>query len=175
MKKLIAILLTVTSTFTLAATVPGYIEKCQLNQPAATSIEVKGWANEALMAVYDLNFINNDKQLQLASHYFTSTAWQHFRGKLDKSKIFKMINDNKFIVSASAEDAPLILEAKLENRKFIWKLQFPAVIVYKGSSIVKKQHILVTQVITHAIEAKGVRGMVLEQMTISPVTLIGCL
>ena len=128
-----------------AATDSGRIIKLvPLNQPNLSDKAVLQWASEAVVSVYSYNFVNFRRAFQTSKQYFTKSGWTSFLKALSASKNLKAVQDQKLIVSAVLQGAPIVRSEGQLRGRYTWVVQMPVLVTYQSSTDQSTQTFLVT-------------------------------
>jgi intracellular multiplication protein IcmL len=126
-----------------------------LSQPNTSDTAVLNWASEAAKSAYSYDFKNYTKQLQQLQPNFTSTGWIAFMNALNKSNNLNVVQDKKLVASATLTGKPTILEKKVRNGIYSWKIQVPLLATYENESKLIKQPLIVTMLVVRDNSPSG--------------------
>ncbi len=114
-----------------------------INAPK-NDIEVKVFANTAIVSVYDFNFNNMIPRQKQAATHFTANGWINFSKALTQSKLLDAVKKNRYEVSAVAMRPPKIIHQGLSSGTYRWKVMMPTMVVYKNDTKEQVQYLNVT-------------------------------
>jgi intracellular multiplication protein IcmL len=126
-----------------------------LSQPNMSDTAVLNWASDAAKSAYSYDFKNYTKQLQQLQPNFTSTGWIAFMNALNKSNNLNVLQNKKLVASATLTGKPTILEKKVRNGIYSWKIQVPLLATYENESKLIKQHLIVTMLVVRDNSPNG--------------------
>lgn len=139
-----------------------------LDQPNMSDIEIKQWSNLAIIAAYSYNFVNYRSELQASSEFFTADGWNTFIAALKNSNNLQAIISNKFVVSAVATQAPVILQKDVVNGRYSWRVKMPIIVTYQSSSLFSQTPLVVNMLITRVSTLNTPKGIGIAQFVSAP-------
>lgn len=105
-----------------------------LNQPLLSKTALSNWVNEATVAAYTYNFVSYRKDLEHAGQYFSPGGWKRFESALVSSNNLKRVIAQKLVVSATPVDVPKILDERIIQGRYTWKVSVPILVKYQSAS-----------------------------------------
>lgn len=144
-----------------------------LNVPNQSDSSVLQWANVAATAAYSYSFVNYRTELVAASGFFTPEGWDQFLTALKQSNNLDAVIAKKWIVSAVATSAPVILKSGPLNGVYAWSIQMPIVVTYQNSSEFTQQNNLVTMTIVRVNTTNSPYGIGISQFIVAPAATSG--
>jgi len=158
----------VTPTRYFATSADGRITPLQpLSQPLVSVSALLQWANQAAVDAYSYNFVNYRKQLQAASEYFTPSGWRTYEAALKSSRNLETVIARKLVVTAVATGAPVILDQRVVNGRYAWKVQMPLLVTYQSASTLFQQPLVVTMIVTRVSMRDVPKGIAISQFIAS--------
>lgn len=139
-----------------------------LDQPNMSDPEIKQWANLAIIAAYSYNFVNYRSELQASSEFFTPEGWNTFIAALKSSNNLQAIISNKFVVSAVATQAPVILKTGVYNGRYYWRIRMPIIVTYQSSTLFSQTPLVVYMLITRVSTLNTPKGIGIAQFVSAP-------
>lgn len=130
-----------------------------LKEPNISTISLLVWANEAIVTTYTYNFVSYKKDLQNASQYFTVDGWKKYMSALENSGDLKNVRDKKLVVSAVATGTPVVLEQKVIEGKYTWKIQMPILVTYQNNLGSTNKNLVVALQVVKTPSHIGMRGL----------------
>ncbi len=131
-----------------------------LSQPSLTDNALLQWVTEAATASYTFNYVNYRKALQDVRIYFTKTGYQFFLKALSDSNNILAVQSKKLIVSAAPTGAPTILkEGVYNNEVYIWDVQLPMEITFRGATDIIRQNVILNMRITRVPTLESPSGV----------------
>jgi len=105
-----------------------------LDHPNLSENNVLQWASQALVSIYSFDFLHYQRSFQGNRQYFTAAGWQSFMDALGQAKTIATIKDQRLIVSAVLNGAPIISNQYIIDGRYTWEAQIPILISYQGTS-----------------------------------------
>ena len=139
-----------------------------LAKPNQSDSAVLQWANQAAVAAYTYNFVNYRSELQAASIFFTPKGWRQFLRSIKASRNLEAVKAKKLVVSAVATQAPVILEKRLLNGRYTWRVQMPMTVTFQSASERRQENYIVTMLITRISTLNSPRGIGISQFVVAP-------
>lgn len=140
-----------------------------LEQPNMSDQEIKQWANLAIMAAYSYNFVNYRTELEAASQFFTGDGWNTFISALKSSNNLQAIINNKFVLSATATEAPIIDEKGIINGVYSWRVSMPIMVTYQSSSLYSQTPLKISILIARESTLNVPKGIGIAQFVSTPI------
>jgi len=98
------------------------IQEASLDQPEIQEPVLLNWLTEAMMAAHTFNFINYTSVINAAKVSFTPEGYASYQSVLTNQKIIDQVVNKKYVLKASAADAPQILLSKPFAGRYMWKI-----------------------------------------------------
>ena len=90
------------------------------------------WASKAVVAMFDLDFINYREIMQSMRQYFTPGGYEKFLEALDNSKNLDTIKIGKRVAFATLRGKARVLQTgSVEGRK-VWNVEVPITVTYES-------------------------------------------
>jgi len=124
------------------------------------------WATEAASAAFTYDFVNYRAQLQKASEYFTTNGWSSFLSELQSTRNLLAVQAKKLVINAVVTRAPVILEERVINGRYAWRIQMPMIITYQSASESTTSSTTVTLTITRVSTVTSPRGIGISQFIV---------
>jgi intracellular multiplication protein IcmL len=134
-----------------------------LHEPLVSRPELLQWANQAVISVFDFNFVNWRAQLQSASEYFTPEGWKSFNTELDSAKTLDLVLKQKLNVSAVATGAPVVADEGTLGDRHAWRVTMPILITYESANQKITQPMIVTLLIARVSTLDNPKGIAIAQ------------
>lgn len=115
-----------------------------LRMPVVTNRYLLQWAGLAARACYNLNFVDYQKELQAASSNFTPSAWQSFMAALKAAGSIDSLTENKLVMRAVVNGAPIILGEQIVHGRYTWQVQIPLLVTYTSANEQRKTNYIIT-------------------------------
>ncbi|MGD9108490.1 MAG: type IVB secretion system apparatus protein IcmL/DotI [Gammaproteobacteria bacterium] len=105
-----------------------------LNQPNLSENNVLQWASQALVSIFSFDFLHYQRSFQESRKYFTTSGWNSFMEALSQAKTIQTVKDQRLIVSAVLNGAPIISNQYIIGGRYTWEAQIPLLISYQGTN-----------------------------------------
>lgn len=103
-----------------------------LDQPSLEINELLNWVTEAMMASNTFNFIDFESVMNAANLYYTKEGFESYKNALSNAKIPDTVVEKKFVLKATAMDAPQLLLEKPFAGRYMWKIKIPMQFRYQN-------------------------------------------
>jgi len=137
-----------------------------LDEPNMPNSALLQWATEAASAAFTYDFVNYRAQLQKASEYFTTNGWSSFLSELQSTRNLLAVQAKKLVINAVVTRAPVILEERVINGRYAWRIQMPMIITYQSASESTTSSTTVTLTITRVSTVTSPRGIGISQFIV---------
>lgn len=139
-----------------------------LSRPVVTAAQLREWANKAAMSAFSYNFANYRLALQEASEYFTPRGWRNFQEALRQSGNLQTVLDKKLVVYAVPTGTPEIIDQRVIDDRYTWKVQIPMLVTYQSVQTTLTDSLLVTLSIVRVSSLQAPQGIEIDQYISSP-------
>jgi len=129
---------------------------------------IQGWAAEAAIQAYSLDFMNMKNQLQQLSNFFTPKAWKSFQTAFDNSGNMTLIQTKKLAASAVPTGSVIIQDQGVKNGIYTWQVAIPMKITYANVNSLLNQDITLTMLIIRTNGFIGRQGLAIAQFNAVP-------
>jgi intracellular multiplication protein IcmL len=141
-----------------------------LNEPNTSDHVIIQWATLATIASYSYDFVNYEKQLEKASQFFTTDAWDAFINALEDGNTLDSVISKKLVVNAVATKSAVILEKGILNGTYSWKIQIPILVTYQSARELTPVNLVVTLLVNRmstrfSVKGIGIRSFVADTLT----------
>ena len=104
-----------------------------LNQPDSNEHAILlYWVSKAIIAMFDLDFVNYRGVMQEMRHYFSSKGYERYIKALNESKNLDTIKNGKRVAFANIKgEAKVTKTGILEGHK-VWIVEVPIMVTYEG-------------------------------------------
>lgn len=89
-----------------------------------SNLDVEAWSFKAMVASYNIDFIDYDNQIKSSKDFYTKDAWKTYYQNLVKNKFIDEVKRNRFTVLIGAQRSPLIVS----KGKTIWVVSVPLIL-----------------------------------------------
>ncbi len=135
-----------------------------LSEPVVTKSSLLDWASQAVIATFNFDYVNYRKKLQEASSYYTPSGWRAFEAELQSTKNLDTVRAQKLIASAVVTGQPVIVDERVINGRYAWRIQMPILITYESSSQSYQQPVTITLVVTRVSTLQTPKGIAIAQL-----------
>jgi len=133
-----------------------------LDSPMVSEAVVKQWANEAVISIFNYDFVHWRNQMQKASEFFTPEGWKDFESQLRSTGTLNTVIAKKLNVSGVATGAPVITKRGVIDGRYSWQVNMPVLVTYQGTTTFQ-QPTTVTLLITRVPVLNNPRGIAIAQ------------
>lgn len=145
-----------------------------LDQANQSPEAVLQWSTQAALAAYNYNYKTWRQDLQAASQFFTDRGWNNFQEALRSSRTIDAVVRRKWIVTAAATKAPVILnQAVLRGYKeprMAWQIKLTMDVQFTGANDFVDRTFDVTMLVIRVSSLNAPRGIGIEQFVVEPVS-----
>lgn len=132
------------------------------NEPNLLSSTLIQWASKAAVAAYTFDFVNYNKQAELARPYFTDTGWADYVNSI--SGLIQTIRQNQLLVNGVVSGTPVISnQGEILGQGYVWRVQMPFLVTYQSSEGISKKSYTVTVTIEKVPTWKNPSGIGINQ------------
>lgn len=103
-----------------------------LDQPSLETNELLNWVTEAMMESNTFNFIDYGSVIDAASVYYTKEGYESYKNTLNNTNILETVIQQKYVLKATAMDAPQLLLEKPFAGRYMWKIKIPMQFRYQN-------------------------------------------
>lgn len=151
-----------------ATTTTGRVAPLQpLSMPVVTHHYLLQWASLATRSAYNLNFVDYQKQLKNSSAYFTPDGWQSLMSAMKDSGVLTSLKENKLYMSAVVSGTPVILDEKLVEGRYTWRIQLPLLVTYTSASEARKLQYVVTMDVMRVPVLDAEKGIQINNFSVA--------
>ncbi len=104
-----------------------------LNEARVTHKSIINWTTDAVNSIYNLDFLEYEKQLMLSKKYFTDEGYSKFEDNLIQNKVIDKIIEEKKIVKMVVSGTPIIVSENIYGSQDImgnkyWQMRVPVIV-----------------------------------------------
>ena len=99
----------------------------------ASDRQVKSWVLNAIQDIYSIDYINYRQSLQQGRVYFTANGHKRYLKAWYDSNNLEAVQRNKQVVFLTPKASPQIVSKGVDNGRYEWRVEVPAVITYTNS------------------------------------------
>lgn len=148
--------------FIAVATNGQQIQLIPRNEPSLLTSTILKWATKAAIASYTYDFVNADKQLAAARHYFTDAGWQVFSNSI--TNLIQSIKANQLFVNGVVSGPPVISnQGEISGRGYVWRVQMPFLVTYQSADTVNRKQFYLSLTIVKVPTWKNPAGIGIDQ------------
>ena len=100
-----------------------------LNQPILSDTAVKSWISRSLPSVFDMDFVNYQRNMNNSRKFFTDYGWENFLTAFNP--VLEKIKTDQLVTSATVTDVPYIVSKGIKDGIYTWEVQVPLIISYQ--------------------------------------------
>jgi len=152
-----------------ATTTSGDIIPLQtLSEPVISDNYLTQWSALTVRALFNLDFVNLQENLEVSKKYFTNTGWNAFVAALSKSGLSELIQDKKLMTSAVITQTPVILSKSVIAGRYSWLVQMPVLVTYTSASMSAKRALIATMMIRRVPVLGSSQGVQITDIVLQP-------
>jgi intracellular multiplication protein IcmL len=103
-----------------------------LNEPYVTDGSLVAFVADTTKRVLTLSFSDFRQRLQDVAYNFTPNGWETFSKALTNARILELIETRKMVTEMTILSAPEIIQKGEVNGVYVWILQMPVTLTFKG-------------------------------------------
>jgi intracellular multiplication protein IcmL len=139
-----------------------------LSEPVISDNYLVQWSALTVRALFNLDFVHMQDNLDEAKKYFTSDGWNAFIAALDKSELAKLVQEKKLMTSAVITQTPAILSKMITAGRYSWLVQMPVLVTYTSASMTAKRALIAT-IMVRRVPVLGVsQGIQITDISLRP-------
>lgn len=135
-----------------------------LNQPYQNSGAVLGWASEAIMKTFSMDFVHYRRSLNESREYFTEDGWNGFLQAMQDSGVGPSMKEQKQVVSATPTDAAVIVGQGELRGSYTWKIKQPFLITFSTNTESRSQKVVVSLTVLRVPTTVNAKGLGIQQI-----------
>jgi len=141
------------------------VEMTPLDQPLISQQELLNWAGMVASGVFTLDFQHWKEKLMNLRPHFTQEAFKTLVRSLKEQGGLDDIVNNRLVVSAVMEKAPVITNQGILKGKFCWQIQVPLVITFENSEgPVRTLHLIGNLLVQREDTTVAPKGLAVSQI-----------
>jgi hypothetical protein len=147
---------------------PTYFQATELNQliqeppldkPNIQETVLLNWLAEAMMTDHTFNFINYPSVISAANTDFTPEGFASYKAVLTDKKYIDLVVSKKYVLKASATDAPQILLEKPFAGRYMWKIKIPMRFRYQNVTTDESKPVAITVIVMRVPTSQSPLGV----------------
>jgi intracellular multiplication protein IcmL len=135
-----------------------------LSDPVLDQTEVGDWATDQIVKAFTFDYANYQTALASTQNAFTSNGWLAFQNSLKDANILSSVIANKYVATATPNEAPTMLADGIVDGHYAWKFQIPITVSFQGDSGQFSQVLNLTVLIVRQPETSHPNGLGIEQL-----------
>jgi intracellular multiplication protein IcmL len=152
-----------------ATTTAGDIVPLQtLSEPVISDNYLVQWSALTVRALFNLDFVHLQDNLENAKKYFTGNGWNAFIAALDKSGLSELIRDKKLMTSAVITQTPAILSKAVMAGRYSWVVQMPVLVTYTSASMTARKALIATIMVRRVPVLGASQGVLITDIALQP-------
>lgn len=148
-------------TYFQATDLEQLIQEAPLDQPAIQETVLLNWLIDAMMDAHTFNYINYASVMNAALIHFTPEGYASYKAALTDKKIIDTVVKNKYVLKASATDAPQILLEKPFASRYMWKIKMPMRFRYQNVNQDENAPIAITVIVMRVPTTQSPLGVLI--------------
>jgi len=136
-----------------------------LSDPVLNEKIISGWSSVAVKKTYELDFSQDNSQIEAMKTYFTSAGWAAYQAALKKSGIIDAVKQDKLEVSSIVVDDPVVLKTGVSYGVRYWTVQMPVLIAFSSASDYKGTNSVITIKIVRSNDLAAPSGLQIESFS----------
>lgn len=148
-------------TYFQATDLEQLIQEAPLDQPEIQETVLLNWLIGAMMDAHTFNFINYASVMNEAIIHFTPEGYASYKAILTDKKIIEEVVKNKYVLKASATDAPQILLEKPFANRYMWKIKMPMKFRYQNVNQDESTPIAITVIVMRVPTTQSPLGVLI--------------
>jgi len=174
----VAIILLLATSFYLFVTEPPPIrfavseewrvqQDVPLEQPYLATPILLQWVSDALLNVFQLDFVGYNEQLKRASPYFTDDGWRIFLDQLNNYANYNNVQNKKMFIKSEPNSAPVILNSGVLTGRWAWLIQAPITLRYVSNDGASSQSLNLQVTVVRVPTANNLMGVGIDNIIVS--------
>ena len=109
----------------------GTLPKVALDSPFLSQAEVLQWTNNAMQNLFELSFVDYNRQLADKREFFTDKGWEKFNVIIKNFASYQNVVKNKYFVNGTPASAPFVSSEGINpaSKGYFWVVTTPMEIV----------------------------------------------
>lgn len=132
-----------------------------LDEPGIETNELLNWITEAMMESNTFNFVDSDTVINAASVYYTKEGFESFKNALNNAKIPETVIEKKYVLRATAQDAPQLLLEKPFAGRYMWKIKIPMLFKYQNVKSDFNNFVEITLIVMRVPTTQSANGVLI--------------
>ena len=102
------------------------------DEPNLLPATILQWASKAAVAAYTFDFVNYNKQIELAHPYFTEAGWSAYQSSV--ARVIERVVAGQLFASGVVTGTPVISnQGQLPGHGYTWRVQIPFLVTYQSA------------------------------------------
>jgi intracellular multiplication protein IcmL len=135
-----------------------------LTSPVVDDTQLREWTVRAVLAVYNVNYHDYAEQLNTAGRRFTTNGWNSFATSYIQSGNFDAMKRARMLCSAETQRAAVIREAKIDNGRLAYTIQFPILQTCENTQQSSPNNLLITATVIRTDDVDKPDGLAIDQL-----------
>ena len=125
------------------------LQPVPVDQPFLSTSDLVQWVSNALLNLFNYDFVNYKTELEGNTHYFTENGWKKFLDVLNSYAPYNTVVSSKLFINGAINGAPYVLNEGLLAGRYSWWVQGSVNLKYSsGLNQTLDMQILVVRVST---------------------------
>ena len=138
-----------------------------LDQPLQTDQALKSWAAQAMIDIFNLDFVHYKRQVADLRRYFTKEAFISFRKSLKDEGHLKILQQYRAVMHGVCTGPPVITAQGVLDNKMTWELNVPFQLAYETSEkVLSNQKLNIRLRLKRVSTAEYAAGLAITQLIV---------
>lgn len=140
-------------------------EKFKISQPNHSDDFILEFSHIAVLSSYTYSFVDPDKDLKLASLFYTLEGWKKFKDHSEHD--IAILMKKKLVNSVVATKLPTITTKGIANGRYYWEIQIPILITRQSATEITKKNIVIKLTVTRVNLNENPVGIAITRFAVS--------
>lgn len=138
-----------------------------LDQPFISNSGLLDWAVQTVTATLGFDFENYRRELERVRSDYTPQAFDQVVQALINSGIMDKVRKDRLAINTVPTASPIIAASGIIDGRYAWKISFPIIITYQGSTgVVGSQKAIVNMIVMRQNTIEYPKGVAITQLII---------
>lgn len=120
------------------------------------------WASKAAVAAYTFDFVNYDKEIELAHPYFTNDGWAAYQSAIQR--VINRVVSSQLFANGVVTGPPVISnQGQLPGHGYTWRVQVPFLVTFQSAEETKTDTYIVIMTIVKVPTSVNPEGIGIDQ------------
>ncbi|MDR3478910.1 MAG: DotI/IcmL/TraM family protein [Gammaproteobacteria bacterium] len=120
------------------------------------------WASKAAVAAYTFDFVNYNKEIELAHPYFTDAGWTAYQAAIQR--VITRVVSSQLFANGVVTGTPVISnQGQLPGHGYTWRVQVPFLVTFQSAEETKTDTYIVVMTIVKVPTSVNPEGIGIDQ------------